>query len=799
MQGASVHSPSIAELASRSGRSVPCAGNRPVALDDPDSVWVVERGAVHLFLVESKDGVQQAAPQHLLRRETGELLFGVAPDAGGDGHDTTLSLVAKGSPGTLLKRLPASRLAGRYPADLAAKTDSWIIALTDRLSRFASHLPRPTALAEPGRTRTLEPCVLSVRRGVVWVSGPLSAAGLFMGLVDPAETVAAGGLTGTAIPLTRTAWFALFDEAAVSGEATETLAQQDRLLPALAGFHAMALALERHNRRLAVVDDANLERARTTSRRTAEQAARQRLFNIYDQPVDPEAGRAGSDLAGALRIIGRREGIDFRIPARSERSESPVSLVDILDASGVRARRVSFREAGSWWRGDSNAILAFRSEDGRPVALLPGSFGRYREIDPVSRRRVRVTAARARALGDEGWMFYRPLPPRPVKPSELPGIALRGSGADLARLFAAGLFGGLVKLLPALALGFVAQEVAAGGSPGAVQVAAAALAAFGLLGALLHLLQATAFMRLEGRAGSRVEAAFWDRLMRLPPGLLRRHPAGDLAMSGMTFQKLRDGLQGVVADSLLSAVFLLPMLGVIWFYDTTLGVVALAFSLASLLVTAVIGWRQIAPYGRMIRAARRVAGRLFQVIGGIAKLRVENAEGSAYAIWAGDYRDQKRAEIEVAALEGHGRAWGAALPLLAGGTLLAAVMTTGDRTLPVSDFLVVYGCDSHMDTFCSYNDLAKNHAASATCATCRFSLAQGGGFQPPPRPRRGTNAAQARSKRPDLRSDRKLRTPWPPSRPQRCPERFIRIVTSILLAASTAPEPTGKPAAAASA
>ena len=92
----------------------------------------------------------------------------------------------------------------------------------------------------------------------------------------------------------------------------------------------------------------------------------------------------------------------------------------------------------------------------------------------------------------------------------------------------------------------------------------------------------------------------------------------------------------------------------------------------------------------MIGAARRVAGRLFQLVGGISKLRMDNAEGSAYAIWAKDYREQKRAEIELGALEGHSRAFGAALPFLAGGVLLFAAAATGDRNIPVGDFLVVY-------------------------------------------------------------------------------------------------------------
>ena len=681
---------SIAELAARAGISVPCAGNAPVKLDDPESVWFIDRGAVNLFLVELRDGVDQAAPQHLLRREAGWLLPGVAADEGAGEQDTTLTLIAKGSPGTVLRRLPTSLLSEVRPAELAEQTDTWLTAVTDSLSRFASRLPRPTALAEPGTRRTLAPCTLSVRRGVVWVSEPPRGAGLFMGIVDHAELGESGGPHEAVMPLTRTSWLNLFDEATLSSESTETLAQQGRLLRALASFHAVALALERVNRRLAVVDDANLERARTTSRYTAEKAARQRLFNIYDLPIDQDADVEDTALADALQLVGRHEGIDFRIPVRSGPSAPPVGLVDVLHASGVRARRVRFRDEGDWWRGDSNAMLGFRAEDGRPVALLPGMFGRYREVDPASKRSARMTAERAGALAGEAWMFYRPLPSGNVKPADLLKIALHGSAGDLARLVAAGLPGGLIKLLPAIALGFVANHIAAGGNAETLYAVALAVAGFGVLGALLHLFQSSAMMRLEGRSASRVEAAFWDRLMRLPPSLLHRHPAGDLAMSGMTFQNLRDGLQGVVADSLLSIVFLLPVFAVIFFYDAALGITALVFSLASLLVAIVLGLRQISPYGRMIDAARRVSGRLFQIVGGIAKLRVENAEGSAFAIWARDYREQKRAEIELDALEAHSRAFAAALPFLAGGVLLLAAATVGDRALPVGDFLVVY-------------------------------------------------------------------------------------------------------------
>ena len=677
---------SISELAARDGVAVPCAGNLPITLDDPDCIWLIDKGAVDLFLVEFKGGVEQAAPQHLLRATPGRLLPGVASDE----QDTTLSLIAKGLPGTVLKRLPVSALAGADAAELATQVDNWLTDLVGALSRFVTHHPRSDGLATPGAARNYNPGTLAVRSGVVWVSQPPRGASLFMDLIDGAELTGENGGGEGLIPLTQANWLTLFRTTEVTAKSSGQLSEQGLLLPALAMFHQVAYALERLNRRLAVVDSANLERARASSRRRDEAAARRRLFNIYDLPTEEEAEDADAALAEAMRIVGRKEGIEFRIPRRSAALETPLRLADILDASGVRTRRIKLKAEDQWWLGDSNAMLAFRAEDSQPVALVPGAAGRYREIDPSSRRSVPVTAERAAALKEEAWMFYRPLPPGSADIRDLLRIGLHGSGGDLLRLVLSGLPAGLIKLLPALALGFAANHVMQSGTPGAVYAVAAALAGFGLLGALLHLLQGTAMMRLEGRSAARIEAAFWDRLLRLPAGVLRRYPAGDLAMRGITFQNLRDGVQGVVVDSILSVIFLLPVFGLIFIYDHTLGLIALAFSLASLLLILLIGLRQTAPYQRMLAAARKVIGRLFQIINGIAKLRVESAEGSAFAIWARDFRDQKRAELELGALEGHLQAFGAALPLLTGAVLLLAVSATGDRALPVGDFLVVY-------------------------------------------------------------------------------------------------------------
>jgi len=673
---------SLADLAAESGIPVPCAGNLPLEMNDPQFVWFIDKGAVDLFLVEHLDGVEQSAQQHLLRAVSGRLLPGVLPQAG----ETTFSLIAKGLPGTVLRRLPVSSLNAVRNAELAKHVDAWVMDVSAMLSRDVLPRPRPDVLVESGVAPAAKDGKLSTQREVVWVSELTPGVGLFMSLIDAAQSKS--GAASAAIPLTPFSWLTLTEEIQLSARSSETLAEESLLLPALSHFHAVAFSLERLNRRLAVVDQANLERARATNRRTDEEGARRRLFNLYGLLEPGSAVASDSALLEALRTIGQHEGIDFKWPTRTGTSDSTAVLRDVLDASGVRGRRVRLDQEARWWIGDSGAMLAFRADDDQPVVLLPGGLlGHYREVDPAGRQ-TRVTAERAKSFRADAWLFYQPLPSASAGPRDLLRVAGKGLTADFMRFVLTGLLGGLVMLLPAVVLGFIVDEVIPTGETGLLYVVTVALAAFALIGTLLHVLQGTALMRLEGRATSRIEAAFWDRLLRLPPSFLHRYPAGDLAMRGMTFQNLRDAVQAVVANAVLSIVFLSPAFLLIFLYDATLGGVVAAFGLLSLIVTLVLGLQQISPHGRVIQAVHGLAGQLFQLINGISKLRVDGAEGSAFAVWARDYRQQKHAELELGAYETHLQAFGAALPFLAGAVLLLA--TTLLETITVGDFLVIY-------------------------------------------------------------------------------------------------------------
>ena len=675
---------SFAEFAVTSGVRVPCAGNLPLDLDDPEFVWFVERGAVDVFLVELPKGEERSAPQHLMRIEEGRLLPGVTPQAG----KTTLGLTAKGLWGTVLRRVPIASLAGVQPDNIAALIDSWIVDIGAMLARDVIFRPQPDVFVETGELLQAGNGRLSVRRGVAWLGPSSPESALFMDLVEVAASSPAEG--PDVIPVTSASWITLSSPQQISTVSSETLWTRGQLLRSLENFHKLALSLERLNRSLAIADQYNLDRADMMDRRIDEDRARSRLFDPYGL-----SGREGEDredfiLGDVLRLVGKHEGICFEWPKKATAPDFVPSLDEILDVSGARRRLVRLTKEDRWWIGDSGAMLGFRADDGRPVALLPGTLGRYRIVDPTTGRTTSVTSRNAATLRGEAWSFCRPLTSNSAGWRDLLQIARKGMFAGVARFAAAGLLGGLIMVLPAAMFGFIADRVIPASNVGLLYTVTAVLALFAVVWALTHVFQGMALMRIEGRAAARIEAAFWDRLLRLPLRFLHRYPTGDRAMRGMTFQRIRDAVQGQVANDALSVVFLVPALAAIFLYDAALGGVATAFGLLCLSVTVLLGLFQAPPHGRAARAVNRLTGRLFQIFNGIAKLRVAGAEGSAFAAWARDFSEQQHAELELGAREALLRAFGAGLPLFAGAVLLLAATLRGTGTLTVGEFLFIY-------------------------------------------------------------------------------------------------------------
>ena len=141
---------------------------------------------------------------------------------------------------------------------------------------------------------------------------------------------------------------------------------------------------------------------------------------------------------------------------------------------------------------------------------------------------------------------------------------------------------------------------------------------------------------------------------------------------------------------MLSTLFALPALGLLFYYSTALGWSGLCLSLGAISVTAAFCILHIKPQRRYLASVRQVTDDIHQFLNGIVKLRTTGSEDSAFAFWARHYREQKEAEIGLAAFSEQLGAFSAAVPALATAILFAVVGSLGGGALATAEFLAAH-------------------------------------------------------------------------------------------------------------
>jgi ATP-binding cassette subfamily C protein len=146
---------------------------------------------------------------------------------------------------------------------------------------------------------------------------------------------------------------------------------------------------------------------------------------------------------------------------------------------------------------------------------------------------------------------------------------------------------------------------------------------------------------MEGKANAALQAAIWDRLLRLPTTFFRRYTAGDLAMRAMGVDAIRQVLSGVTVTAAISGVFSLVNFGMMFYYDGRLTAVAVGLLIVFLGLTTIMNLRQLRVQRQAYETEGKVAGLLLQLLNGLAKLRVANVEARAFNVWAKLFATQR--------------------------------------------------------------------------------------------------------------------------------------------------------------
>ncbi|MDZ8082247.1 MAG: NHLP bacteriocin export ABC transporter permease/ATPase subunit [Nostoc sp. DcaGUA01] len=368
------------------------------------------------------------------------------------------------------------------------------------------------------------------------------------------------------------------------------------------------------------------------------------------KPKQAELMQSGTPLLIAAGAVGRALGIKILPPVRSEdmnRIKEPLEA--IARASRIRIRRVLLNDR--WWQKDSGPLLAYTDRDNFPVALLPAGVGKYEIFDPQKHVRIPVNKDTAQQLAPFAHVFYRPIPENNFTAIDLLLFAFKGKIRELVVIFLTGVVGALLGMLTPLATAILIDSVIPDADRGLlVQIGLGLIAAtFGTI--IFQIAQGFAGLRLESKASLDSQAALWDRLFNLRVSFFREYSIGDLQSRVSAVTQIRQKLNDTVLRTVFTSFFSLLNLGLLFIYSSSLALVVVAVALIAIIFTTISSVLS----RQKLRALEEIEGEIFgftvQMVAGVSKLRVSNAEDRAFAYWAKKYSQQLKLKLSTEVIE----------------------------------------------------------------------------------------------------------------------------------------------------
>ena len=689
-------------LATETRQQFQIQAHQPLLLNHPQAMGQVISGALAVFATPMADGQPTGARRYLFTVNANDALFGVEAqpsDPQVKGATFAGLMAVPLEPTEIIYRQLSLEVGTEPDLDtLKQLVDGW-------LQRFNQVEGWPQ-FSKAVRNEAVVPDIhyLSLLPGqscrpaeqqVLWIRMQRGQA-QWMGDADFPMTNELG-----CFPVGDRAFFHAADDIEFYARNTFEVKNRKILIKGVAQFHRYFLpqltqleakATEIEQRRFLTRQQLDQQATQTTVQDLAAVLRADDLsFHVEDGPLLVAAG-----------AVGRAMDITIEPPARSEnldRLKEPLEA--IARASQLRLRRVLLR--GQWWKQDGGPILAYTRSDRHPVALLPAGANAYELFDPTQvdlngdhPPRTPVDIALAQTLDPLAYVFYRPLPAGKLNVLTLLGFAFHGRQRDLLAILLTGVAAAVMGMVVPQATAVLIDEAVPYGNASLLGQIGIGLLAAAFGQAAFQLAQAIASMRIETASDATLQAAVWDRLLKLRTAFFRDYSIGDLNSRVSAISAIRQRLSGNTLQSIFVGLFSLLNLGLLFYYSASLAVLALAVALVVVTVTTATGVLLIRTHRPLMQIEGEINGLLVQLINGVPKLRVAGAETRAFAHWGRKYSQQLRLVRSTQRLEDGVSVFNTLMPTLTTVALfwLASTLMGGGSGLTAGMFIafnVAYG------------------------------------------------------------------------------------------------------------
>ena len=682
------------------GKILSIKNNELILLNHSQTVWLIQSGSVGVFAVTVNNGTIVGNRHHLFTCHPQDVLLPTEPSLGQT--DTQMLALALNNVKLLrIDRECIERLIFSTDKVIKKGTANWL----NKLSTLVENAIAPTIQTEASnkkQTKLADGQIYQPQKDeVVWVkidSGYARWLGKEEFTITP--------LTG-AIPLNTSMWLEADGDVQLSLMPSYTIDSADTLFAGFDWLHKQLLYLNKCK----LEKEHSEELQRIQSKKKLDFQIANTALQKLALPLMPSATRLIKDeapLLVAAGAVGRALGVSINPPAQSEdlqRLNEPLEA--IARASHLRMRQVTLSD--QWWQQDcGKAMIAYTRSSHRPVALLQVTPTRYELLDPVAQTRLRVDAPLAATLEPVAYIFYRSLPERINKKTELIRFSLFGLQKELLAILITGVGVALLGMVTPYATGVLIDNAIPDRNRGLLLQIGLGLLLAALFTVLFSLVQRFALLRVETTAKISAQAALWDKLLKLPVSFFRDYTTGDLQSRVTSVKEINRLVTGITTTKLLGGSFALLNLGLLCYYSLPLAIVAIVLAFIVTIFTAVSGTiltRKIQP---LLEVRGNIFGQTVQLINGMGKLKVAGAEQRAFAAWSKNYTEQTSLELSTQYVEDLVALFNTVLPTVTTGILFAVAVTLFNTEQNTAQAGLTLG------TFVAFNAAFNNFINGAT-------------------------------------------------------------------------------------
>ncbi len=339
------------------------------------------------------------------------------------------------------------------------------------------------------------------------------------------------------------------------------------------------------------------------------------------------------------------------IPTRLPRDPTRAPEQVFAHVAGLGSRPV-FLDPG-WWNSGVGALLAFRTEDQAPVALLPARRGFIAFVHSAGATYgpVPVDRAFAAQLDKKATQFYATLGAKDTTIWGLLRFATKGSLPDFMAALVITLIGTVVSLAIPLATGILVTHVLPGNNRMALLFIGLVLLATTLTSAACAFIVSNLLLRAETRLGGRSLAGVLDRCLRLPVERFRGFTSGDLASRILSVGDLQSVLSGSGVAAIMAGGFSVVYIGVMLWVNPSAGAIGAALLVVAVLVAVLLSMRRARLTSSILDGQGKLSSMMLQYIGGIETIRGAASEQHATLRWLGRFKAVRHTTMRTRRLD----------------------------------------------------------------------------------------------------------------------------------------------------